>query len=618
MFFGIPSSISVLRSRDPSITKLVYKLNKSITRSHAKFLKFADENWMEEDEQGGFDSTEALFKESISDFDFIRFILCDREKQWAENQAKSSSVQERDYLSLDQRDVQNKTIRAILLILETLPVGVVGGFADQSYLNILLPLLDEIIIQEKDETNATRYSGLGKNVRTHWHEGFSIKAFTNLRKAFVARIKLGVSSVTEITVNNLALLARQSSIKSIQNSIAAQELLLANEGVEKGGSQLISIDEAHRWLMSSIKYKLTELESYDEVTELNFHMDLELLNKYKVSFITDLPTFDPNGKVSLKLEKHMPSTPFVYQFLDPQTRQDIFTGVATDLPYQIRAHGLVGKNKIQDNPITKLRSVDLVLYAPLRGEDIGRYDNSSVDGLELKFLASSLKEIHEERDSTIREAREMLYSKERGIGFWYYDYSGFYQIKGQVVQLGEVCVVGYDIALCIGAFAGVEIAVQILSPWKRQALKRGEYSRSGGYPFSKRLNKKIKEDCAPYWQDIDFKYIKEPDMEDAMSLIYLERDIAMIEKKILELGLSDSYDHMPIVVKEISHRFEKGFELIAGLATYKAAVKVGLKRGKFLVISKAVIEAKRDVDAKREAWEARVQADDESENKFLA
>ena len=152
MFFGIPSSISVLRSRDPSITKLVYKLNKSITRSHAKFLKFADENWMEEDEQGGFDSTEALFKESISDFDFIRFILCDREKQWAENQAKSSSVQERDYLSLDQRDVQNKTIRAILLILETLPVGVVGGFADQSYLNILLPLLDEIIIQEKDET----------------------------------------------------------------------------------------------------------------------------------------------------------------------------------------------------------------------------------------------------------------------------------------------------------------------------------------------------------------------------------------------------------------------------------------------------------------------------------
>lgn len=263
-------------NRDPLVSKAVYKFNRSITKA-------------------GLIPTRDL-RRTGDQIDFLKGLLG---KKWK-------------MLYLDKEQVE--IIKAILFILETLPINRDGSDSDNGYFKILLPMLDETI----------------HSLRTMELRGFvkkEIEALDVLKQMFLARLSLGFGSEKQegISAHALSLLARHKDIRSIQNAVSAKKL----ETIKgKINSHLICSVSARAWLTKSIKSRLMPIKNRNQINDINTYINLEYLNFFR-GFSLNLTL----GSIEL-----LSSGPAVYQFIDKQTKETIYTGYSKNLLERIKVH----------------------------------------------------------------------------------------------------------------------------------------------------------------------------------------------------------------------------------------------------------------------------------------
>ena len=278
MFFLFSKSIpqNPSANRDPQVSKAVYKFNRSISKA-------------------GLIPTRDLRRTG----DEIDFLKCLLGKKW-----KTS------YLDKEQAAI----IKAILFVAETMPINQNGSDSDNGYFRILLPMLDETI----------------HNLRTEKHRGFvkkEIEALEILKTMFLTRLSLGFGKEKQegITAHALSLLARQKDIRSIQNAVSAKKL----ETIKgKINSHLICSVSARAWLTKSIKSRLMPIKNRNQINDINTYINLEYLNFFE-GFSLNLTL--PNIEL-------LSSGPAVYQFIDKQTKETIYTDYSKNLLERIKVH----------------------------------------------------------------------------------------------------------------------------------------------------------------------------------------------------------------------------------------------------------------------------------------
>ena len=280
MFFLFSKSIpqNPSANRDPQVSKAVYKFNRSITKA-------------------GLIPTRDL-RRTRDQIDFLKGLLG---KKWKWS-----------YLDKEQAAI----IKAILFVVETMPINGNGSDSDNGYFRILLPMLNETI----------------HNLRREKLRGFvkkEIEALDMLKQMFLARLSLGFGKEKQegISAHALSLLARQKDIRSIQNAVSAKKL----ETIKgKTNSHLICSISARAWLTKSIKSRLMPIKNRNQINDINTYINLEYLNFFE-GFSLNLAL----DRIELLSSVHGPA---VYQFIDKQTKETIYTGYSKNLLQRIKVH----------------------------------------------------------------------------------------------------------------------------------------------------------------------------------------------------------------------------------------------------------------------------------------
>ena len=215
--------------------------------------------------------------------------------------------------------IDGNVINAICTIIETLPMHTDVSYSDDLYILILLSGLDQILLNLSMMVNNSLAGSKDYPVREE-----TIKAFKTLKEIFIARLSLGFGCYRKnyITADDLALLARQNSLKSIQNAIKTKKLQVSpfqSMLSGRGGSQAISSDSARQWLVTSIKNRLTPLKTKKQLADLNSCIGLGEFNDFKVFVFIGKPA------------SIIPSGPGVYVFLDMDTDKIILIGHSIDV-----------------------------------------------------------------------------------------------------------------------------------------------------------------------------------------------------------------------------------------------------------------------------------------------
>ncbi len=278
MFFLFSESIpqNPSANRDSQVSKAVYKFNRSIAK--VGLIRASD------------------IRRTDDQMDFLKFLLG------------------RKKLFLDTE--QAAIIKAILFVVETMPINQNGSHSDNGYLRILLPMLDETI----------------HNLRTEKLRGFvkrEIEALDMLKQMFLARLSLGFGKEKQegISAHALSLLARQKDIRSIQNAVSAKKL----ETIKgKTNSHLICSVSARAWLTKSIKSRLMPIKNRNQINDINTYINLEYLNFFE-GFSLNLAL----DRIELLSSVQGPA---VYQFIDKQTKETIYTGYSKNLLERIKVH----------------------------------------------------------------------------------------------------------------------------------------------------------------------------------------------------------------------------------------------------------------------------------------
>ena len=278
MFFLFSESIpqNPSANRDSQVSKAVYKFNRSIAK--VGLIPASD------------------IRRTDDPIDFLKFLLG------------------RKKLFLDTE--QAAIIKAILFVVETMPINQNGSHSDNGYLRILLPMLDETI----------------HNLRTEKLRGFvkrETEALDMLKQMFLARLSLGFGKEKQegISAHALSLLARQKDIRSIQNAVSAKKL----ETIKgKTNSHLICSVSARAWLTKSIKSRLMPIKNRNQINDINTYINLEYLNFFE-GFSLNLAL----DRIELLSSVQGPA---VYQFIDKQTKETIYTGYSKNLLERIKVH----------------------------------------------------------------------------------------------------------------------------------------------------------------------------------------------------------------------------------------------------------------------------------------
>lgn len=233
-----------------TITKAFYKINRSINKVHLA------------QNTGRYLRTNSLPKVSTQ----IEFVQ-------SELSSTSNMISE----------IQKKAIKAILLFIETIPYEAEKDCNDDIYLTLLLPHIDEIL--------------LDLNLSFSNDKQILLKAFETLKKIFMIRLNLGfgIYRETYISAEDLSLIARQNNLKSIHNAVAKKELL-SIEG--RGRSRKIDSRSARNWLTKKIKNRLIHFSWSKDGPSLNKRAELSYLNYFKVKYVqifcmNDLEKLDP-------------------------------------------------------------------------------------------------------------------------------------------------------------------------------------------------------------------------------------------------------------------------------------------------------------------------------------
>lgn len=291
MFFFFFNSDDFIPStkRDPEISKAIYKFNRSIAKG-SSLLKL-DQLLPKKN----------LIQTSPEQISFLKGIL---EHQFIDSH-------------------QAKIIKSILLIVETMPINKSITFVEDNYFRILLPDIDKIIytLQMSDLSLSSNFS---KNL---------IQALTSLRMIFMTRLSLGFGQnrLKDVSALALSMLANQKDIKSIQNAVSAKKLKVISG---RGKSQRICSISARKWLVATdggIKSRLTPLKTKHQIADINSFLKLSYLDQFKFSIVKKL-TMD--GVLLL------PPGPGVYQFVDNQTNQVLYTGHSKNIQKRINQHFL--------------------------------------------------------------------------------------------------------------------------------------------------------------------------------------------------------------------------------------------------------------------------------------
>lgn len=286
MFFIFFNSDDFIPSakRDSEISKAIYKFNRSIAKG-SSLLKL-----------GQFLLKKNLIQTTPEQISFLKGSL--------------------EHSFIDSHQVQ--IIKSILLIVETMPINKSIAFVDDDYFRILLPHIDEIIY-------ALQMSDLSFDISENL-----IQALKSLKIIFITRLSLGFGQnrQKDISVRALSMLANHKDIKSIQNAISAKKLKVTSG---RGKSQRICSISARKWLVATdggIKSRLTSLKTKHQVADINSFLKLSHLDKFNFSI----------ENLTLANIELLSSGPAVYQFIDKQTKETIYTGYSKNLLERIKVH----------------------------------------------------------------------------------------------------------------------------------------------------------------------------------------------------------------------------------------------------------------------------------------
>ena len=332
------------------ITNIWYKLNRSIGR--AKRMS---------------DDTAFLTKSSIRNLLKDKFIVSYEDGY--EVRTETPSINQKFFVIHDSlskewmTEDQKKATIAILLFIETMPYynppakssllknlhehnDFILYDSDDAYLILLLPFLEQILF----------------NLRVRFLEGeeMYLQAFETLKEMFMVRLKLGFGKYGKefITGKELSLLARQNNLKSIQNSISLGKL---RSSTGRGPSQLVTRNEAARWLTKDIKNRLIEFNWFEDGEALNYRTGMEYLSYFNVKYYQILCLGD------LSKLANCPETG-VYQVVDVENNQNIYTGYSEkNLSQRLINHFVKNFEKVSTSKFYG-PSYHILIYAPLVGK----------------------------------------------------------------------------------------------------------------------------------------------------------------------------------------------------------------------------------------------------------